>query len=529
MTTRTPTPGSPTTESGTPDRRSQAATGIRQACAQHGVDQAILAAWLPDRDDLRDALDFVFGRTGTPPALPILRGLVREVETRLDLAEPLTVDLAGPAQRWLRLLRSMLAATLLLLSGWTVIGAIFTSQNALAATTSPAATLTVLIVAILALALLEAAHIGAVALSTADVTTLEDSHPHVFRLHRHIDTKHKLEDYLAARQVGVVLIVFVIAEVTRTADLTTLPGTTVSIPAWIGLLFQIGAPGALLVLIVGQVTPQILTARRPAGMMNLLPMAAAFHATRFIGHLGLALPARWLAGWSKSTERIPSAPRERFTSAALDVDGFGTLMIRQDVTVGADHSQIITESTVLFHDAGPAQFTLDVASLPETPARLRVNSSLLRHDERLPVVASQVEEYRAPDRRSLRLPCSFAPRAGTFRAGDVLDASAVAEFDTQVSQVLLVINAPTKLAMIRVILDFPPAPLPPAALTISGQSDGAVYATQTIPVRLNDADGSAEFLAVLHYPEPGTEVALSWAAPSSTTSLAPTTSHSLLN
>ncbi|HEY7873637.1 MAG TPA: hypothetical protein VIG64_00805, partial [Actinomycetota bacterium] len=429
--------------------------------AKHGIDHAALAALLADQQHLLPPSNYVFGLTEVAPSLKAMRDLVQLIEQRLDLAEPLAVDLAGPMHHALGRLRAAFATTVLGLSGWTVIGSILTSRNDLAARTSPLITLAILLTVLVALALLEAAHIGAVALSTADVSTLEYSHPRVFRLHRFIATKAKLEDYLAARQVGVVLLVFVMAEVTRTVGLSTLPGTSIAIPPALGALFQIGAPGALLVLIVGQVAPQIVTARRPAAMMNLFPMAAAFHATRFVGHLGLAQPASWLVSWSTATERIPSAPRERFTSATVDVAGFGTLMTRRDISVGSDHTRATTESTIVFHENDRTMLSLDVASVSKTPSRLRVSGCLFHEATKLPVVCSSLNEYRMPDPRGTLLACNFAPRAGCFQIGDVLDITTVADYDEQLDEDFVVITAPTKLATIRVVLEHPPAPLPP--------------------------------------------------------------------
>lgn len=488
-----------------------AAAKVREVFERHGLDQPSVAALLAGQPELSQAVDYVFGLSSSVPSLRVMRTLVCQVEERLDLTEPLAVDIAGTVRKGARLLRAAFASTVLALSGWTVVGAILTSQNPLAKSTSPVTTLAVLLVALVVLALLEAAHIGAVALSTSDVAALEHSHPRVFRLHHFIDSKKKLEEYLAARQVGVVLIVFVIAAVTRTASLSALPGTTLAMPRFLNLLFQIGAPGALLVLVLGQVAPQIVTARRPAAMMNTLPMATAFHLTRMIGHLGLARPASWLVRWARGVERIPSAPRERFTSTTVDVDRFGALMIRRDVRVGLHKTTTITESTVLFHDDTRTVLSVSVATLPQNPSHLRVSGTLIHGSQRTPVVSSAVEEQRLLDGNGLQLMSSFAPRVGCFQSGDVLDIVTVADYDAELEEDFVVIATPTKIAAIRVVLEHPPAPLPPALVSLQRYSDGEIYQSQLVPARMNDDDGSAEFFIAVSYPDPGSVIRLNWA------------------
>ena len=341
----------------------------------------------------------------------------------------------------------------------------------MAQNTSPVLALTMLVVALIGLGLLEAAHIGAVALSTADVSTLEASHPRVFRLHRFINTKHKLEEYLSARQLGVVMIVFIIAELTRTAELKQLPGTSIAFPTFVEPFLRIGAPGALLVLVIAQVAPQLITARRPAALMNLAPMAAAFGFTRGIGRLGLASPASWLVGWSTQTERIPSAPRERYNAETLDVDGFGVLITRREVEVHRNQTTTTNETTIAIYDDDRSQL-LGSASLPTSPTQLKMYASLLRDNNRLPVITDSLEETRTEDGKGKRLRALVAPRLGTFEAGDVLDVTTIATFNSELTEDYVCIEQPTKLVVVRVILEHPSVPLPPALLTLTRESRG---------------------------------------------------------
>jgi hypothetical protein len=508
VTLGSPTPVPTTAEP--PTKFAHATACVRDACTKHGLDEEHLLALLSGRPELRRAVACTFGDVTSVPTRHEMERLVAHVEDALDLAEPLPVDLASPLRLALRACRAATAGCILLLSMWIVIGAIVSGQNEMAASTSPAMTAAMLVVALVVLGLLEAAHIGVVALSTADVSALESSHPRVFGLHRFINTKDKLEQYLSARQLGVVLIVFVIAEVTRTAGVEQLPGTSVALPAVVEPLLRVGAPGALLVLVIAQVAPQLLTARRPAALMNLAPMAAAFKLTRGIGHLGLARPASWLVSWSKATERIPSAPRERYNAETIDVAGFGVLVTRRQVDVGRHRTITTTETTIAVFDDDRSQLASSSASVPTSPVQLTMHASLLRGDDRLPVVTDSLEESRADDRKGIRLRSLIAPRLGTFEAGDVLDVSTTATFDCELVEDYVVIDQPTKLVVLRVTLEHPPAPLPPALLTTTRDLEDVPYAIETVKPRLSEDGTTVELVAVVTYPDTGSTIRLRW-------------------
>jgi hypothetical protein len=485
-----------------------AAEQMRRACREHAVDHDTLLSML-GRPELAGAVGYVFGTSDLRPSTATMRKLVGATEKVLDLTTPLDVQLDGAGRTIAKAARAVFAASALVFSGWVVVGSILLGENDLAKATSPLATLGILVAALLVLALLEAAHIGAVSLSTADVSTLEHSHPRVFRLHRYIDTKTKLERYLAARQVGVVLVVFMISELTRTAELTMLPGTAIAIPGGYEFLFRIGVPGALLVLVIGQVMPQIVTARKPAAMMNLAPMAAAFHVTRLIGMLGLAAPAAWLVQWAREGDRIATAPRERYVSTLMDVDGCGVVGIYRQIEVGVGSARTVTQTTATFAVDDLITMPLAIASAPTPPTRMQMAGSLVSDGQEQPVIASSIVEDRIGEHGRV-LSTGFAPRIGGYRVGDLLTVTTSLDYAETIREDFVVITAPTKLVVLRAVLEFPPVPLPPALLTCVRESDGEVTCSERIPAHVLE-DGSVEFLATVYYPDPDTVIRLSWA------------------
>ena len=501
------------TDSTTPGRGTKkynkTVKSLLTVCDSNGLNFDSLTALLQD-SSMAGAVEYVFGLTDRVPRRTLLSQLVKQVEERLDLQDPLEEDLAPMGVKIVRVVRAVFSGMVLALSMWTVIGAILDQSNAMSADTSPTFTLGVLVVALAALALLEAAHIGAVALSTADVSELQSQYPRVYRLHRHISTPTKLEHYLAARQVGVVMIVFVVAEVTRTVGLRYLPGTAIELPSAASLVFQIGVPGALMVLIIGQVAPQLLTARRPARLMNSLPMATAFHATRAIGHLGLAGPASWLVAFSTSTERIASAKPQRYKDITVDVLGMGVQSIIRELRVSPTVTQSITQSTMLLYEGGRTHLHDRSATVPIVPSAGAVPAVTIQRSGSWEDAMVTFEQVHDPTGRSATMwEITARPTLGAFEARDLVSFSLRAAGDGAAIRDSLIISEPTKLAMMRVVLEDPPTPLPPAKMTLERDDDGMLLERADVnPVRT--VDGKVEFVAAVNYPDPGTILTLAW-------------------
>jgi hypothetical protein len=486
---------------------------LQAVCASYGLALDDLAGSFKDEPQFLKVAEWVFAAQGAPPAKRIMRGFIKRVGTLLDLPEDaVDTDLSSLGAVIARAVRSVFAGLILVLSGWAVIGAILTRENEVAAATSVGLTMGILAVAIVWLALLEAAHIGAVALSAADVSELGATHPRVVRPHTHINTKGKLERYLAARQVGVVLTVFLISELTRTPGLRYLPGTVIAIPAGFDILFRIGAPGALLVLVIGQVLPQIITARMPAKLMNTLPMAGAFHVTRVIGLLSLAEPARWMVGWVRGSERIASAARKRYEDTTVDATGYGALASSCVVIVEDHETNVTTVRAVQFHNDEWEALNVDFAVCPSSPNAVAVEAVVIRDGEPVPAEASEINAIQDDGGEGLRLHTTIAPAIGSFKAGDVLRVKAVMRYmGVELGAIANPVSMPTKLAAVRVILVNPVLPVPPARCELTRAGEHGNGRDPRLAPRVR-SDGTVEFSALAQYPDLGSRMAVSWSA-----------------
>ncbi|BAH56188.1 hypothetical protein [Rhodococcus opacus] len=489
-----------------------AAAAVREAVAAKGIDEDTLNAMLrtvPARKTDADAIHYCFNTAAPVPTRAAMRRVVEAVE-ELDLGTFESIDLISPVTRLVRHVRDVAAGALFAFCLYLVLGAVLTGQNAMANHTSTAFVLGALAVCLGLLALLEAAHIAAVALSTADVSQLRESHSRVFKLHPFVATSERLEHYLAGRQAGVVLVVFGIAEVTRTAGMTSLPFTSIGIPHTAEILLGIGVPGALIVLCIGQVAPQLVAARKPAGMMNTLPMAGAFTVTRWIANLGLATPSKWLMAGFPGTERIATAPRQRYLSDSLDAEGFGVESIAHQVIVGAQGSIARSLTTTVFTQAGRTTHGTTVAVTTRMPRTTASITQLRRGAEALPVVVTGDDSHRTSDSEGYIFTETHAPRIGTFEANDVLHTAFKATFDDALTTDRVVISAPTRLAIIRVVLEHPSAPLPPARLSITHVTNAEIAMTSLVCPTMHETDNSVEFVAIVKYPTVGSVITLDW-------------------
>lgn len=488
-------------------------SAILDACNKTGLDRRAVEATLRAAGfaGMESSVAYVFDAdaavTVTTAKMQKLQQAIRSI---MDQGEALGPELKTAPRRLLAAVREVLAGAIFVVCLWLVVGGIVTGQNALSHNTSPLVAVLVLAASLACLGALEAAHIGAVALSTADVSELRESHPRVFKLHRFIKTKPLLERYLSGRQAGVVLVVFMISELTRTAGMTTLPGTAVELPGWTDFLFQIGVPGALVVLIIGQVLPQIVTARRPAAVMNTAPMSGAFMATVGISTLGLANPAGWFAGRSEARERIPTADRERHTANTVDVVGHGIEMINRSMVVTADASVVKTVTTTRFYETGPSDHTMIVGSTTYPPEHTEPRAALFRRNAQSEgVVLSDLVEQQDKV-NGFSLTGTLAPRVGTFKEDDVLRTTFTASVPILLKEDVIVVTAPTRLVVLHVALEHPTAPMPPARLRIAGSTGRAGSSTTMIEPVVNENDGSIEFTALIRYPAMGTVISLAW-------------------
>jgi len=174
-------------------------------------------------------------------------------------------------------IRLVFSICLLIFSTIMTLYAIATSTTTMPGTIPPWAQYLLLGIALMVLGVLEGLQIGVVELAHKDPNRYRKLYPRAARLLAFENKGRNVERFLMGRQVLVVGTVFIAARI------TTFDGVWDAIH---GLTFS-GFLGVVLVVIVAQLTPQVLAAAYPTEFMNLPGMKIAFWACLLVEATGL--------------------------------------------------------------------------------------------------------------------------------------------------------------------------------------------------------------------------------------------------
>lgn len=106
--------------------------------------------------------------------------------------------------------------------------------------------------------------------------------------------------FLVGRQFWVIFVVFVAAQI------TTFPTLQLPLPRWLFVvLIETGLPGALVVLALGQLMPQLITATHPVSMLNAPGSWLVVKFALTLEALGVTNFA-WVVTWTAKLVRPPS-------------------------------------------------------------------------------------------------------------------------------------------------------------------------------------------------------------------------------
>jgi len=101
-----------------------------------------------------------------------------------------------------------------------------------------------------------------------DAEAFRESHPHVYRSVQATKGSEQMNDFLCGRQVCVILSAFMVAQLTTFSSLTSLP-LLGELPGWFkNAFFWTGLPGALVVVAIGQLVPQLIAELHPLALLK---------------------------------------------------------------------------------------------------------------------------------------------------------------------------------------------------------------------------------------------------------------------
>ena len=187
-------------------------------------------------------------------------------------------------------------------------------------------TFTVLLVALMLLACLEGTQIAIVALTNKKVTAFKEQYPRGCQAIQLVQNKRLVERYLAGRQFFVIFVVFIIAQVTSFPQIEMLPFTQFPIHALpdviIFLGFKLGLFGALLVLWVAQLLPQLIANKNPLLFLNLPGMRAVIRLCLVLESMGPTRPASWMSATQRVDLTVPTSSFVKHSDMVDDVFGY---------------------------------------------------------------------------------------------------------------------------------------------------------------------------------------------------------------
>ena len=431
--------------------------------------------------------------------------------------QPVAIEhVASRATRARRAGAQLFAAVLAPLCAYLVIGGLLDGQSTLMHGQPGIAALAAFTCVLCVLGLFEALHISVAQLKTSDLSGLIDRHPRAVALHREFRTDRGIKRFLAGRQLVVVVIVFFAAGLSSFPDMSVFPGTSLLIPGALRPFLNVGAPGALFVLWIGQLAPQFLATQRALRMMDLRLVGVAFRVAMALESIGFAKPGFWLSDWDQSHERIPSSPALRWSQSALELEGTGVLTMTRAWTVAAARSSLSAcTSTGFFAVGRDAHFDGSI-TLPRSASAIAMTSELrpANDGDRAVIGSSFYEEQLVTGDRVLHK--NAMPTVGAFAPGDILLTRIAADFDASVCRDAILVERPARALTWHVTFVERPDYLPPARVTEYRIGDGPADLTPVAdPVVLAPRINAAGELVLEHtveFPQAGTLFVFEWEA-----------------
>jgi hypothetical protein len=119
------------------------------------------------------------------------------------------------------------------------------------------------------LGMLEGLQIALLEIEAAKLENVRYFVPGVYTCHK-LTQGEGMRRWLGGRQVFVILSVFLLAQLTTFIDMDDFPFTSTPMPDWFKIMFvETGLPGALVVVAIGQLVPQLISATHPLTMMRV--------------------------------------------------------------------------------------------------------------------------------------------------------------------------------------------------------------------------------------------------------------------
>lgn len=396
-----------------------------------------------------------------PENLAHLKTFIKQLNDTLGLG----INLAVWRLRCFYIIRffGLLPVLLFLFVSYMVLGGIATGQSSLLRNSDPFLAFAVLLFLILLLGSLEGLQISITILRLKELDHFSSEYPRAYKLHKKFKSEERVKQFLAGRQLLVIIVVFFAAQLTSFPHMKTFPGTSVEFPPgtdWLQvILLRLGILGALFVLWIGQLIPQFLANKHPIWFLNLPPMGPILELSLIFDSLGFTRPGDWPTKLLKGGEYILPSSRERY-SQELQGNGYGILALKKEWDIDVNCAKLCYNSTIVFVKPGFQKVTdWNLELLGGVPRKIYSDAQLLQNEwkeniEADPNRSALIQQSTATEERfangSTRkhIVHEVVATRGSFKPNDVLQVTTEIECD-YASADRIRIPRPTQLIIFR--------------------------------------------------------------------------------
>src|SRR5690606_28536285 len=139
------------------------------------------------------------------------------------------------------------------------------------------------------LGFMEGTQISLVKLANMHPEAVRKTHPRAYKTMLFIQKDRNLSRYLIGRQIIVVILVFFLSLLTQFPDIEYFPFSETEIPSWFRVVFiDSGIASVIVIVIVAQLTPQIVSERHPVQAINLPLIRCVVYFAIFFDLLSIA-------------------------------------------------------------------------------------------------------------------------------------------------------------------------------------------------------------------------------------------------
>jgi hypothetical protein len=417
-------------------------------------------------------------------------------------------------------LTNFLAVVVFFTICYVVIGALLAGQSDFGpANSSPLLGLALLGGLLVLLAYVEGSHISIARLQNARIPATYSS-GRVVRLHRLVRSTEDASKFFAGRQIMVIIIVFFVSRLTSFPNLTTFPFTSVALPGGVFtpitvIFVQYGIAGAVFVYWFGQMIPQLIATKAPTWVLNDPFGELVTRLGKFIGELGVASPAEYVASFFGNEPDIPQDSRARYLQLSED-NGWSYLAQRKVWRFSETAATITYGHVSTFLVPGMRAFTdyglLLLRSLNPTPS---VRSELFRQNGTIEHSVPTAEEALQTNDIGdyVQFTSSVSPKWGNFEVGDVLcwSVHGGVRLD-RVMEDTYQIGHPVQHFLFRCAFPERFGIVAPTVTITRLVDDGMRESREVAELRIEDAgQGMKAFEYAAAYPAVGSRLKFSWA------------------